>query len=136
MHKTFFFLTIFFLYLNNSLGGYNRNKTRPRRPKPNFKKVGAIPCGCNTKWTYFYPNVYIWQMTLKNPTNMPPIRWIVCVCLEENSVQWIWALICYVVRCKREPAKKVRQILVGFIQNIIEMMLWRWNPYITIRKAL
>ena len=34
---------IFFLYLIFFLGGYNRNKTRPRRPRIHFKKVGALP---------------------------------------------------------------------------------------------
>ena len=46
----FFFLQFFFLYLIYSLGGYNRNKS-------NFKKVGAIPCGCNTNGTHYYYHI-------------------------------------------------------------------------------
>ena len=34
--KLSFFLTIFLSYLIYSLGGYNRNKTRPRRPRIKF----------------------------------------------------------------------------------------------------
>ena len=43
-------LNFSFLYLIYSHGGYNRNKKpAPCDQESNFKKVGAIPCGCNTK---------------------------------------------------------------------------------------
>ena len=41
----------FFLYSFYSFGGYNRNNPAPGDHESNLKKVGAIPCGCNTKRT-------------------------------------------------------------------------------------
>ena len=38
----------------NFLGGYNRIKSLPREHECNFKKVGAIPRGCNTNGTEYY----------------------------------------------------------------------------------
>ena len=38
-----FLLTIFLALVIYSLGGHNRNKTRPGDHESNFKKVGAIP---------------------------------------------------------------------------------------------
>ena len=49
MHKIYFFLQFSFLDLIYSLGGYNRIKPTPGDHEYNFKKVGAILCGCNTK---------------------------------------------------------------------------------------
>ena len=50
MLKTVFFLTISFLYLIYSLGGYIIGiKPTPGDHKSNFKKGVEIPCGCNTK---------------------------------------------------------------------------------------
>jgi hypothetical protein len=47
--KPDFILTIFLsFFLIYSLVGYNRNKNLPPATT-NFKKMGAIPCGCNTK---------------------------------------------------------------------------------------
>ena len=44
---TLFFYYFFFLYIFYSLGGYNRNKICPRRPRIQFKKMVAIPCWSN-----------------------------------------------------------------------------------------
>ena len=41
IHKFKIFLKFFFLYLIYSLGRYNRNKTRPRRPLFQFKESGC-----------------------------------------------------------------------------------------------
>ena len=57
----FFSFTISFLYLIYSLGGYKMNKTHDH--EFNFKKMGAIPCGCNTKWTLHYIMKYTLVMT-------------------------------------------------------------------------
>ena len=49
-----FFLTFFFLSLIYSLGGYNRNKTRPRRPQIQF-----LESGCNSVWVYYQVNHFL-----------------------------------------------------------------------------
>ena len=44
MHKNLtFFLHFSFLYLINSLGGYNKNEIHPGDHDSNLDKVGAIP---------------------------------------------------------------------------------------------
>ena len=48
MHKTFPFF-IWFIFLVNIIG----IKLAPGDYESNFKKVGAIPCGCNKNWTTF-----------------------------------------------------------------------------------
>jgi hypothetical protein len=45
--KLNFFLQFSFLFIIYSLSGYNRNKTRPQRPRVQFWESR-----CNTKWTW------------------------------------------------------------------------------------
>jgi hypothetical protein len=47
--KLNFFLKIIFLYLFIPLVDIIGIKSAPGDHESNFKKVGAIPCGCNTK---------------------------------------------------------------------------------------
>ena len=56
MYQIFFSLTISFLYLIYSLGGCNRNKTRPLRPQIQFEESG-----CNSYKSLMY--IYILYVT-------------------------------------------------------------------------
>ena len=72
MHKT----CVFPFYLIYPLGGYNRGKNAPGDHESNFKKVGAIPCGCNSKW-----NIIVYKIK-KNRADK-----------EEKLLVWnLWAL--------------------------------------------
>ena len=88
--KFYFFLQFSFLYMIYSLVNIIVIKPAPGDHKSNFKKMGAILCGCNTKWTPDYIDSWwsvVWWVPGRNTANV--LLAITLCYISRKNIFWI-----------------------------------------------